>query len=368
MTDRIDLKSEIEKAVSFAARQLHRLATDYPDQFPTFTLGGKWSFQDRSWTQWTEGFVGGQFWLIYQLTGNEWFRKQAEKYCLLIESRKTDHTVHDLGFLFWPTWKRRYDFSGDPAHNQVVVEAGRTLAKRFQSPGGYLCSFQGPESLYIDIMMNVGLVFYAADQDQDESLQEIACRHCLTTRRRLVRGDGSTAHEGIFNPETGAFLKQTTRQGWRNDSTWARGLTWALYGFGTAFDFSGDIRFLNTAELIAGYYMEHTPQGSIPPNDWDEPAPEIHFESSAAAIAACGLYRLSKLVKDPAQADRYATHALKTLQTLLTPDFLALEMPEWKGILKHGIYHKPAQVGVDESTIWGDYYFLELLSLVLQES
>jgi unsaturated chondroitin disaccharide hydrolase len=365
MTDQTILKLKGEQAIEFAAGQLRHLAACYPGQFPTFTLGGKWAFQDRSWTRWTEGFLGGQYWLVYQITGEDWFRQQAEYCCLQIESRKTDRTVHDLGFLFWPTWKRWFDLSGNPVHNQAVLVAGRTLADRYQVTGGYLCSFQGPESLYIDIMMNVGLIFYTAILEQDERLYQIALQHCLTTQRRLVRGDGSTAHEGIFDIATGAFLRQTTRQGWRDDSTWARGLTWALYGFGTAYDFSGDLHFLDTAELVARYYIDHTPLGSIPPNDWDEPMPEFPYDTSAAAIAVCGLYKLSKLVKNRNRAEIYARYASQTLDTLLHPEFLAIETPGWEGILKHGIYHASAEVGVDESTIWGDYYLLEALSLVL---
>lgn len=356
------LARKIELAFEFASRQLHNLATRHPDEFPTFTKDGKWAHQDRSWTRWTEGFVGGQFWLVYNATGDEWFRQQAERYALLVEPRKHDREVHDLGFVFWPTWKRWYDWSGDPIHKEVVVEAGRTLAGRFQDKGGYLCSFQGPESLYIDIMMNVGLVFYAAQEDGDQRLWDIANRHCLTTRRRLVRGDGSTAHEGIFDPETGEFLRQSTRQGWREDSTWARGLTWALYGFATAFEFTRDPRYLETARLVARYYLEHTPLGAVPPNDWEEPNPEFRWESSAAAIAACGLHMLAQLETEVERSQVYVQAARQTLETLLTAEFLAYETPGWEGILKHGIYHLPARAGVDESVIWGDYYFLEALS------
>ena len=366
MEDRKALKEKIELGFEFAARQVRCMAERYPGEFPLFTRQGKWICQDHTGTHWTEGFFGGEMWLIYQATGEDWFRTQAEQCTRRIEHRKTDLTVHDLGFLFCPTWKRWYDLSGDPAQRQVVIEAGRTLAGRYQPAGGYLCSFRGPESLYIDIMMNVGLVFYAAEQEQDERLQQIAVQHCLTTRRRLVRGDGSTAHEGIFDPQTGAFLRQSTRQGWRADSTWARGLAWALAGFGQAYQFSGDGRFLQTARLIADYYLEQTPTGAIPPNDWDEPEPEFAFESSAAAIAVCGLLQLAKLEADDQRRRRYRQAALQTLDTLLSPQFLADETPGWEGILKHAIYHLPERAGVDESVIWGDYYFLEALSQARQ--
>src|SRR6202022_1564181 len=110
----------------------------------------------------------------------------------------------------------------------VLVQAGQTLAMRFNEKGQYLSSFVGEDSLFIDIMMNVGIIFYAARETGDRLLRDIAMRHSLTTRRFLVRGDGSTAHEGIFDLETGEFLRQSTHQGWRGDSSWAGGVTWAL--------------------------------------------------------------------------------------------------------------------------------------------
>ena len=115
------------------------------------------------------------------------------------------------------------DITGEEDKNAVVIEAGQTLAKRFKEKGEYLRSFVSDESLFIDIMMNVPIIFYAAQETDDEELWETAYRHCLTTRRYLVRGDGSTSHEGIFDLETGEFLRQTTHQGWRDDSSWARG-------------------------------------------------------------------------------------------------------------------------------------------------
>ena len=145
------------------------------------------------------------------------------------------------------------------------------------------------DSCFIDIMMNVGIIFEAARATGDADLLRIATEHCLTTRRHLVRGDGSTAHEAIFDLETGEFLRNGTHQGWRADSSWARGQAWALYGFGTAYALSGDARFLDTAERCADFFLDRTGAAVIPPNDWEEPDPPRPYESSAAAIAASGL-------------------------------------------------------------------------------
>jgi unsaturated chondroitin disaccharide hydrolase len=241
------------------------------------------------------------------------------------------------------------------------------MALRFKEKGQYLHSFLAEESLFIDIMMNVGIVFFTARQTEDAIMLNKAKQHCLTTRRYLVRGDGSTSHEGIFDLKTGEFLHQSTQQGWRNDSTWARGQAWALYGFCTAFEFTGDYRFLRTAEACAKYYIEHTPEHGIPPNDWDEPNAAYLFESSAATIAASGLWDLSKLVQNPISARFYQQYALQILETLMTDEFLANNTPDWEGILKHGIYHQRNGLGVDESVMWGDYFFLEALSKVINE-
>jgi unsaturated chondroitin disaccharide hydrolase len=326
-----------------------------------YTRAGKWKHGGEAWTIWCEGFLGGQLWLMYSYTKDAWWRERAIHYARLIEDRKLDNTVHDLGFLFWSTWMRWYEHSGDDFVREVVVTAGRTAGSRFRDKGQYLPSFVSEESSFIDIMMNVGIIFYAARQINSSALWDNALKHCLTTRRYLVRGDGSTSHEGIFDTETGEFLRQTTHQGWRDDSSWARGLTWAIYGFGTAFRFTRDIRFLQTAEACAAFYMAHTPEHGVPPNDWAESNPAYPHESSAAAIAASALLQLSELAPDSARATTYQRYAFTILETLLQPTFLAIDTPHWEGILMQGMYHQRKGLGVDESVMWGDYFFLEAL-------
>jgi unsaturated chondroitin disaccharide hydrolase len=362
-----NLLEKCHQTFEFAERQLRHLIETYPDYFPMYTVNGRWQHSGEAWTNWCEGFLGGQLWLVYEHNRDGWWRERAEHYSRLIEHRKTDRTVHDLGFLFWSTWKRWYDLSRDPAIQAVVIEAGQTLALRFQEKGRYLRSFVADDSLFIDIMMNVGIIFYAAQVTGDADLWRKATQHCATTRRYLVRGDGSTSHEGIFHSETGAFLRQSTHQGWRDDSTWARGLAWALYGFGTVYGFTGDPRFLQTAEACANYYIEHTPEHGIPPNDWMEPDPALPYESSAAAIAASGLFQLARLAGDLAHSRLYRDYALRIVATLTGPDFLAVDTPGWEGILKHGTYHERKQLGVDESVMWGDYFFLEAVAKAITE-
>lgn len=244
------------------------------------------------------------------------------------------------------------------------------MGMRFKEKGEYLRSFVADESLFIDIMMNVGIVFYAAQQSGDQTLLEKAHKHCQTTRRFLVRGDGSTSHDGIFNLETGEFLRQSTHQGWRGDSAWARGQAWAIYGFGTAYQLTGERSYLQTARLCADFYIEKTsfeedaPFGpGVPPNDWD--GHQDMAESSAAAIAASGMLNLADMVQDPVYAARYRQAALIILDTLTGPEYLANQTPGWEGILKHGMYHLNKGLGVDESVMWGEHFFVEALDKAL---
>jgi unsaturated chondroitin disaccharide hydrolase len=215
--------------------------------------------------------------------------------------------------------------------------------------------------------MNVGIIFYAAQETNDPILADKALQHSLTTRKFLVRGDGSTSHEGIFDLGTGEFLYQSTQQGWRSDSSWARGLAWALYGFGTVYQFTRDPRFLATAQDCARFYIERTPSHGVPPNDWDDPHPVVPYESSAAAIAASGLINLSKLTEDPEKSGQYFQYGLHILETLSGPEFLVQPSRTWEGILKHGIYHQKKGLGVDESVMWGEYFFLEAVYKVLHD-
>jgi unsaturated chondroitin disaccharide hydrolase len=361
------LTEKFEAARCFAENQLRNLITHYPGYFPIYTTMGRWHHEGASWTNWCEGFLGGQLWLTYEYNRDPWWRKQAINYCQLIEPRQFDRSVHDLGFLFMPTWKKWYELEPDRQTQQVVLTAGRTLAERFIKKGQYLHSFIARNSLFIDIMMNVGIIFYTAQVTGDANLWRIANQHCQTTRRTLLRGDGSTAHEGIFNLETGQFLHQSTQQGWRSDSCWARGQAWAIYGFTSAYSYTKDNRFLQSAEACASYFLSQTTEQVIPPNDWNDPEPALPFESSAAAIAASGLLDLAKATGDPTRSILYTKTALTILDSLSSPQFLASQTTDWEGILRHAIYHQKKGLGVDESVMWGDYFYLEAIRKVLTD-
>jgi unsaturated chondroitin disaccharide hydrolase len=297
---------------------------------------------------------------------SKWWFEQAVRYSKALEPRKHDREVHDLGFLFLSTYHRWYQKTRDPQLREVLIEAGRTLALRFKENGQYLRSFVADNSLFIDIMMNVGIIFYAARETGDRRLRDIAIRHCLTTRRYLVRGDGSTSHEGIFDLETGEFLRQSTQQGWRSDSCWSRGLAWSAYGFSTSYEYSRDPHFLQTAEACADYYIAHTPADGVPPWDYNAPIESRTLvDTSAGAIMAAGMLRLCRLTPDPMKGHLYWSTAIRILRSLCDK-YLAKNDPKWEGILKGGVYHVHKGLGVDESVMWGEYFFVEALARALR--
>lgn len=359
-----------EQAYAFSQKQVRKLIEKHPGFYPLHTQNGRWELEGPAWTHWGDGFLPGMLWIFRKHSASNsneanYWMEQAIKYTTPLEPRKNDHDVHDLGFLFLSTYYRWWRLTGDPAHKEVLIEAGRTLAQRFKEKGQYLRSFVADNSLFVDIMMNVGLIFYAAHETGDRRLREIAIRHSLTTRRVLVRGDGSTAHEGLFDTESGEFLRQATHQGYRGDSCWSRGLTWAMYGFTTAYEYSRDARFLETAQACADFYVIHSPGDGIPPWDFNAPAENrTLLDTSAAAICAAGLLRLCRLVTDTVKGHLYWSTAVMILRSLCDKH-LAKPDPKWEGILKGGVYHVHKGVGVDESVMWGEYFFCEALERVL---
>ena len=242
------------------------------------------------------------------------------------------------------------------------------MAMRFMENGQYLRSFVEPASLFIDIMMNVGTIFYAGLKTGDAHLLDIATRHCLTTRRTLVRGDGSTSHEAMFDLESGECQRQSTHQGYRGDSCWSRGLAWSLYGFTRSYLQSRRAEFLETAQLNADYYLENTPADGITPWDYDAPLTgplaRTQVDTSACAIAASGLLDLANATTDPTKARAYRDFAFTSLQTL-TQKYLGNLTPGFEGILNGGVYHIHKNLGVHEAVLFGEYFFVEALDKAL---
>ncbi len=352
--------------LDFAAEQVRRLIEGHPGSQPIHTDNGHWAINDDPWApSWSGGFLTGMIWVFAARFRDSWWRQKAIDYCTLLEPRKDDPSTHDIGFLLEPSWGRWYDLEPTDRARNVLIDGGRTMANREQRPGGYMRTWVDAGSTFIDVMMNVGIVFRAAEYSGDRALYDCALRHTLTSRRHLQRGDGSTMHEGWFDVASGEFLRSATHQGFRSDSTWARGQAWAIYGFTSAYQHTHESEVLDSARRAADYYIAHTPSHGVPPNDFLEPDPARPYEASAGAIACSGLLHLSRAEPDGTRADRYRRFGLSGLRTLCSPEFLAQGVPGWEGVLRHASYHQNNGFGVDESLMFGDHYLVEALDTAL---
>jgi len=249
------------------------------------------------------------------------------------------------------------------------------VAGRFRPNGQYLCSDAGEDVLSIESMADIGVLLAAAGAADDgaeglnrHELRRRAVQHCLTVQRVLCRGDGSVAEEGVFYPENGEFLRPAARRGFRADSCWARGLALAMYGFGAAHEMTGDRRFLKTAEDGAEFWMMNTPENGVPPWDFDAPMDGrltlMQRDSSAAAVAAAGLFKLGRATPDRVRARAYEDAAMRTVETL-TASYLAAGDPAWEGVFKGGVYDIRQGLGVDESVMMGDVFGVEAMARAL---
>ncbi|MDX2041724.1 MAG: glycoside hydrolase family 88 protein [Acidobacteriota bacterium] len=370
MHEQESLLTTLENAFGFAQDQVSSLLEKYPgDYYPMYTVGGKFGQDRKRWTHWCDGFYPGMMFIFAEATGDEDWLDNAIRYTTPLENRQYDRAVHDLGFLFFSTHLRWLELGGPVEHiRPLLIQAGKTMAMRFMEKGQYLRSFVEPASLFIDIMMNVGTIFHAGLETEDDHLLDIANKHCQTTRRTIVRGDGSTAHEAIFDLNTGECLRQSTHQGYRGDSCWSRGLAWSLYGFTRSFLQSGQIDYLQTAMLNADYYLENTPADGVTP--WDYDAPESgalaksQVDTSACAIAASGLLDLAEVTPDKTKARAYRDFALTSLKTL-SEKYLGNLTPGFEGILNGGVYHIHKNLGVHEAVLFGEYFFVEALHKAL---
>src|SRR5258707_11899198 len=179
--------------MEFAKGRLRSLIEKHPDFYPMYTVQGRWKHSGEAWTHWCDGFLPGMLWIVY---GREpqsspdrgWWRQQAIRYSKPLEPRKHDRDVHDLGFIFMSTYYRWFRFTQDPSLKAVVMEAGTTLALRYNAKGRFLRSFVSPESLFIDIMVNVGVIFFIAIERGDPRPSDIALPHHLPTALGLVAG------------------------------------------------------------------------------------------------------------------------------------------------------------------------------------
>ena len=363
-----DPDTTMNNALDFARGQLSATVRSLGDsvRYPKAT-GKDGTWQCTGPSEWTSGFYPGCLWLMFETTKESTFRVAAERWTAVLEDQKFNGGTHDLGFMLYSSFGNAYRLTGSAHDRDVLLQAARTLAGRFNPKVGCIKSWDwGGERwqfpVIIDNMMNLELLFWASKNGGGDSLREIAISHALTTRRNHFREDGSTYHVVDFDTATGAVVRKQTHQGYADESVWARGQAWGLYGFTMAYREVGDLRFLEAAERAALYFIENLPADGVP--YWDFRAPGIPDEErdvSSAAIAASALVELSALAKEQGTRRLFLAIARRILTSLSARPYLARGTRS-EAILNHAVGNKPGNSEVDVSLIYADYYFLEALN------
>ena len=320
--------------------------------------------------EWTNGFWSGMLWLAYELSGADHYRAAAERQVRSFHARQanrqeTNH--HDLGFLYSLSCVAAHRLTGDPLAAEAAMGAARLLLERYLPKAGIIQAWgelsdpaqQG--RMIIDCNLNLPLLYWASEHSGDPSFRAAAERHIEAAARHIVRPDGSTFHTFFFDPASGRPLQGKTHQGFADDSCWARGQAWGIAGFPLAYRYNSDSRLLDLAQVLANYYLNRLPQDGICYWDLVFTSGSEERDSSAAAIAACGLLELApRLAPGNPLRDSYQAAAVGIVQEL-AQHYLNQAAAPGSGLLQHAVYHKPHGVGVDECCIWGDYFFLEAL-------
>ncbi|WP_052136495.1 glycoside hydrolase family 88 protein [Cellulophaga baltica] len=315
---------------------------------------------------WCSGFWPGVLWYAYEASNDASLKKEAAAFTAPIKTIAYNSARnHDIGFMVYCSFGNGYRITGNPEYKEVLLSAADTLATLYNDKVGSILSWPEKREEYahntiIDNMMNLELLFWAAKNGGDQRLYDLATSHAEVTMNNLVREDNSLYHLGSFNEETGEFLKGYTHQGYADESMWARGQTWGIYGFAMAYRETGRKDFLETSIKLADHFLERLPEDGIPFWDFDDPKiPNAPKDASAAAIAACGMFEIANLVEDVTLKNKFNTAATKFVEILSSDAYYSGDKNQ--ALLLHSTGHLPNNSEIDMPIIYADYYYMEAL-------
>lgn len=313
---------------------------------------------------WTSGFYAGVLWQMYELTRDETWARAARKWTESLEREQFNTRTHDLGFMLYCSYGNGLRLAPSRAYEEVLMQGARSLSTRFRKTTGTIKSWDHGNwefPVIIDNMMNLELLFWATKVSGDSSFYNIAVTHALTTMKNHFRSDYSSYHVVDYDTVTGKVKQRVTHQGHADESAWARGQAWALYGYTMTYRETKDKRFLEQAVHIADFMLTHPnlPKDKVPYWDYNAPGiPNEERDASAAAILASALLELQQYVDS---GKRYKDAATFILGSLASPEYLATPGSNQGFLLLHSTGHKPHKSEIDVPLIYADYYFLEAL-------
>lgn len=312
---------------------------------------------------WTSGFFPGNLWQLYRLTGNEDYKKRAEEWTVYMEKEKYNDKTHDMGFKVFCSFGEGLKVEDKQHYKDVVVKSAQTLSTRFNEKVGAIRSWDFNRDIWefpviIDNMLNLELLFEATKISGDSTFHNIAVKHANTTLKNHFRKDHSTYHVVVYDTITGLATNKVTHQGINNESSWARGQSWAIYGYTMAYRYTKDKAYLTQAEATAGFFINHKnmPEDGIPYWDFNDPGiPKAPRDVSAATVTASAMIELYGFTKNKA----YLNYANKVLNALNTTNYVLPANVKGPFILDNSTGNWPKNDEIDEPIVYADYYFLE---------
>lgn len=336
------------------------------DSFPRNIAKDKTSWEFVKARDWCSGFWPGVLWYAYEDSGDELIKIEAEKFTETLRPiAYTPAENHDIGFMIYCSYGNGYRLTGNEEYKEILLSAADTLATLYNPNVGSILSWPIKKEKYdhntiIDNMMNLELLFWAAKNGGDKRLYDIAASHADVTMKYIVRPDNAVYHLGEFNSLTGEFIKGHTHQGYADESMWARGQTWGIYGFVIAYRETGKQEYLDTSIKLADHFLNRLPEDGIPYWDFDDPKiPNAPKDASAAAIAACGMLEISGLVKDVELKEKYKNAARNFVEILSSKNYFSGDTNQ--ALILHSTGHHPRNSEIDVPIIYADYYYMEAL-------
>ena len=320
--------------------------------------------------EWTDGFWTGLLWLCYEYTGDDAFKnlalKNVDSFLNRVEKRiELDH--HDLGFLYSLSCVAGYKLTGSAEGRRAGLLAADKLMERFQEKGGFIQAWgelgaRDNYRLIIDCLLNIPLLHWAFLETGNPVYRNAAMRHYEAACNNVIRDDASAYHTFYFDPETGEPLKGVTRQGYSDDSAWARGQAWGIYGIPLNYRYVKDDSAFNLFKGMTNYFLNRLPEDEV--CYWDlifTDGSNQSRDSSAAAIGVCGIHEMLKYLPEVESDKNTYRHAMHCILRSLIERYTAPEIKPGNPVLLHGVYSWHSGKGVDEGNIWGDYYYMEAL-------
>ena len=358
----------LAEAMHYVKSKVNENLPKYSTVFPT-SSSENLIYGEMGNKDWTEGFWTGILWLLYEDTNEKKYLSALETLLRTFQERldqNIDLNTHDIGFLYSLSTLAGYKITGNEKALELSVRAADCLMERYSEKAQIIQAWGNLEDpkekgrMIIDCLMNLSLLYNISEITGEKKYKEAAEHHAKQAQKYLVREDYSTYHTYYMNVDTGEPIKGVTAQGYSDNSAWARGQAWGVYGFALSYAHTGDKTFLETASRIADYYLERLPEDFVPYWDLYFQEGDEYRDSSSAGILACGLLELSKHlpVLDPRKKE-YEETAVQIVKSLF--ENYTTEKDLSNGIIKHGVYAIPSHVGVDECCIWGDYFYVEAL-------